>query len=160
MIAKKTGRKSQKATSKRLSRTVLERSVADLTQRLERQYELARAIAACTAPHEDQTMTEFNVRTVFQAQMETSARLGRRSSLCLDDFRSRVKPRRRAGSRSPGALTCAKLGRFVQGDASELSGRKMKSYPAFARVRGATTTAQKKFPASSGGTSKVPERFS
>ena len=31
---------------------------------------------------------------------------------------------------SPGALTCAKLGRFVQGDASELSRRKMKSYPA------------------------------
>ena len=38
-----------------------------------------------------------------------------------------------AGPRSPGALTCAKPGRFVQGDASELSGRKMKSYPAFAR---------------------------
>jgi hypothetical protein len=33
--------------------------------------ELARAIAACTAPHEDQLMPEFNARTVFRAQMET-----------------------------------------------------------------------------------------
>jgi hypothetical protein len=74
MTAKKTGRKSQKTASKRLSRTLLEKSIADLTQRLERQYELARAIAACTAPHEDQTMMEFNVRTVFQAQMESLVR--------------------------------------------------------------------------------------
>jgi hypothetical protein len=74
MTTKKTGRKSQKATSKRLSRTLLEKSVADLTQRLERQYELAQAIAACAAPHEDQMMAEFNARTVFQAQMETLVR--------------------------------------------------------------------------------------
>jgi hypothetical protein len=71
MTAKKTGRKSQKTASNRLSRTTLDKSVADLTQRLRRQYELAQAISACAAPHEDQTMMEFNVRTVFRARMET-----------------------------------------------------------------------------------------
>lgn len=71
MTAKKrTSRKSQKAGRNRLSRTALEKFVDDLTQRLRRQHELARAIAACAAPHEDQLMPEFNVRTVFKAQME------------------------------------------------------------------------------------------
>jgi hypothetical protein len=74
MTAKKTRRKPPKVSNNRLSRKLLEKSVADLTQRLMRQYELARAIEACTAPHEDQTMMEFNVRTVFQAQMETLVR--------------------------------------------------------------------------------------
>jgi hypothetical protein len=74
MTTKKTGRKSQKAASNRLSRKLLEKSVADLTQRLMRQYELARAIEACAAPHEDQLEPEFNVRVVFQAQMESLVR--------------------------------------------------------------------------------------
>jgi hypothetical protein len=88
-------------------------------------------------------------------------------------------------NRSPGAPTCAKLGGFVQGGDLEPThlfaqsnvaltrphrqtagcaalspGRKMiKMIESFARVRRAITTAQKKFRASSGGTSKAREPF-